>query len=260
MFFAGNRPQVTGVSGGSAPRILIVRLSAIGDVIQSMPLAGALRDRFPKASIVWVASTHAATLLEGHSAIDQVIGVPRHFLRLPSVLRTVVRQLRAFRFDVAIDGQGLAKSAILARLSGAKRRIGFGKPWGRELSRWINSETVDTHSVHAVDRNMELLRPLGIESPRVRFDVPECPTSAHVMQRFLEESRVHSEYALINVGAGWPSKVWPAQRYAAVASYLGTAWNIPLAVGVWRRGNGSGGEVVPRSAGNWGVQRLPHRR
>ena len=73
------------------------------------------------------------------------------------------------RFDLAIEAQGLTKSAVAAWLSGAQRRIGFGGTWGRELSTWLNTELVDADGLHAVDRNLRLLRPLGIESPAVRF-------------------------------------------------------------------------------------------
>jgi ADP-heptose:LPS heptosyltransferase len=136
------------------------------------------------------------------------------------------RHLRSVAFDIAVEGQGLTKAAILAWLSGAKRRIGFGRPWGRELSRWLNSETVDTQSTHVVDRNMELLGPLGIERPRVQFELSECSASAQVADQIISDAGLQGGYSIINVGAGWPSKLWPAQRYAAVARHLKETWNL----------------------------------
>jgi lipopolysaccharide heptosyltransferase I len=213
------------------PRILIVRLSAVGDVIQSMPIACALRERFPEAFLAWAVEARAGQLLEGHEALDQLISLPRGWLKSPGGVWRLRQLLRGLRFDVAIEAQGLTKAAILAWLSGAPRRIGFGFPWGRELSRWLNTETVDTPGPHIVQRNLQLLRPLGIVSPTARFLVPE-----HLKDRQrAAETIAHAgweRFAMINTGAGWPSKLWPADRFAAVAAHLATTWNLPTLV-VW---------------------------
>src|SRR5262245_27684636 len=109
-------------------RFLIVRLSAIGDVIHGLPLANALRARLPGAMIGWLVEGRAGDLLEGHPAIDKLIRVPRKWLKSPTTVWNLRRQLRGGKFDVTIDAQGLAKSAIAAWLSGARRRIGFRTP------------------------------------------------------------------------------------------------------------------------------------
>ncbi len=214
------------------PRILIVRLSAVGDVIQSMPIACALRERFPGAFLAWAVEARAGQLLQGHETLDQVISLPRGWLKSPGGVWQLRRLLRGLRFDVAIEAQGLTKAAILARLSGARRRIGFGRPWGRELSRWFNTETVDTPGPHIVQRNLQLLQPLGIVSPTVRFLVPEHAKIGRGRVEILAHAGLEREFAVINTGAGWPSKLWPADRFAAVAAHLGTAWNVPTLV-VW---------------------------
>ena len=157
----------------TTPRILIVRLSAIGDVIQALPIACALREHFPKAFIAWTVEGRTASLLEGHEAIDEIIALKRGWLKSPRGVWELRQRLHELKFDIALEAQGLTKAAILAWLSGAKRRIGFGKPWGRELSPWMNTETVDTPDMHVVERNLALLRPLGIESPKVEFNLPE---------------------------------------------------------------------------------------
>jgi heptosyltransferase I len=140
------------------------------------------------------------------------------------------KTLRDLRFDVAVEAQGLTKAAILAWLSGARRRIGFGRPWGRELSRWINTETVDTPGPHVVDRNMQLLHPLGIVNPTVRFLVPERIEDRQTAETLIQRAGWEQGFAIINVGAGWPSKLWPADRFAAVAAHLGAAWRLPSLV------------------------------
>ena len=203
--------------------VLLVRLSAIGDVVHTAPLACALKDHWPEARLTWVAERPGGELLIGHRAIDELILLPRRFLRSPGEMVRLVGRLRQIAPQVAIDAQGLTKSALVCRLSGAPRRIGFGHPWGREISRWLNNECVDTRSVHAVPRNLELLRPLGIESPEVRFDLPEAPADRAYAEELIEQyglARRTGGFALITAGAGWESKRWPAERFAAVARHL----------------------------------------
>jgi lipopolysaccharide heptosyltransferase I len=215
-----------------SPRILIVRLSAIGDVIHGMPLACALRERYPEALLAWVVEERAAELLRGHDALDELITLPRGWLKSPRAVWRLRRRLRGMEFDTAIDAQGLTKAAIVAWLSGAKRRIGFGDPWGRELSQWLNTELVDTTAEHAVDRTLQLLLPLGIQSPAVRFRVPEHPADRATAGETIRQGGLDDGFALINPGAGWPSKLWPTDRYAAVAGHLGWAWGLPSLV-IW---------------------------
>lgn len=214
------------------PRVLICRLSAIGDVVQTVPVACALRDRFPEAFIGWAVEGRAATLLEGHPAIDELIVLPRGWLKSPATVWQLRRRLRGLRFDCAIDVQGLSKAAILGWLSGARRRIGFRPPLGRELSPWLNTENVETPAQHVVEQNLQLLAPLGISQPAVRFDLPERPEDGQAAARILGGLGLNGGFALINPGAGWPSKLWPTERFAAVAAHLERRHTLPTLV-VW---------------------------
>ncbi len=214
------------------PRILIVRLSAIGDVLHGLPVLNALRDAMPRARLGWLVEKRASTLLEGHSSLDDLMTLPRGWLKSPRELWRLRRRLRAFGPDVAIDLQGLAKSAIAARLSGARRRIGFGCEKGRELSTWLNNDLVRSTARHIIDCNLELLRPLGIERPAVRFSIPERPADAAWAEELLRREGLEGGYAVLNPGAGWPSKLWPADRYAAVAVWLAQARGLPT-LAVW---------------------------
>jgi lipopolysaccharide heptosyltransferase I len=213
-------------------RILIVRLSAIGDVLHGLPVLNALRDSLPRALIGWVVEGTGAQLLGGHRALDELVVVPRKWLKSPRTVLAMRRRLRELRFDVAIDLQGLTKSAVAAWLSGAPRRIGFDGRDGRELSRWLNNELVDATKTHVVDRNLELLAPLGITNARARFDLEDAPSDARRAEEILRAGGLGDRFALVNPGAGWPSKVWPADRYAGVARHLGTRHAMPTLV-VW---------------------------
>jgi heptosyltransferase I len=213
-------------------RILIVRLSAIGDVIHSMPIACAIRERYPSAFLAWMVEERGAKLLEGHEALDELIVLRRGWLKSPRMVWRLRRRLHAMRLDLAIEAQGLTKAAIGAWLSGAKRRIGFGGVWGRELSPWLNTELVNGDGLHAVERNLRLVTPLGIESPDVRFQIPHSMADDQAADTILCKAGMTGDLALITVGAGWPSKLWPAERFAAVADYLGRCRNLPSLV-VW---------------------------
>ena len=235
---------------GQSPRILIVRLSAIGDVIHAIPLLGALRERFPKAHLSWLVEGHAGCLLEGHRALDELIQVPRRWLKSPRRVAELRRRLRQLAPEVTIDVQGLSKSAIAARLSGAKQRIGFGDEKGRELSRLLNNRFVRATSRHIIDANLELLRPLGIESPTAHFDVPEFENHGQSARRMILEAGISDRFAVINVGAGWPSKLWRPDRYGLVARHLGNNQGLPTMI-VWagREEYNMARQVVVASAG-----------
>ena len=180
-----------------SPRILLVRLSAIGDVIHAMPIACALREHFPNAFLAWAVEQRAGELIEGHSAIDQRIVLPHGWLRSPAGVWRLRKQLKDLAFDTAVNAQGLTKSAAVARLSGAKRRIGMGGRWGREISRWLNNELVDTDGLHAIERGLKLLEPLGIRSPTVRFEPPVAAADQNVAAEIIAGLGLDDGFVLI---------------------------------------------------------------
>jgi heptosyltransferase-1 len=240
------------VTHNDTPRILIVRLSAIGDTVLNMPVLCALRDRFPRATIGWIVKKNWAPLLEGHCDLDHLIEVPGGWLRSPRLIWQTAQRLREIGFDIALDLQGLAKSAIAAWLSGAKRRLGFahGQFEGREFSPWLNTELVRPTAQHVVDRHLELLRPLGIERPSVQFRLPRQEQSDAAVARFIRDRGLGAGFAVINAGAGWPSKLWPAERYGEVARHLGRRRVLPTVVSWAGKAElEMAQEIVLRSAG-----------
>jgi heptosyltransferase-1 len=216
----------------SNPHILIVRLSAIGDTVLSVPVLCALRDKFPQATIGWIVEKTSAPLLRGHADLNHLIEVPKGWLKSPTTVAKTAYKMWRIGFDVSLDLQGLSKSAITAYLSGAKRRIGFRKCEfeGRELSGWINNQLVMPTADHVVDRGLEMLKSLGIDKPAASFRLPEYEESATKMAKFILARGFGGGFVVINTGAGWPSKIWPAERYAAVARHLGRHWNLPSVV------------------------------
>lgn len=209
------------------PRILITRLSAIGDVILTLPIASALRAQFPDAYLAWVVEPLSADLVRYHHAIDDALVVPKKWLKSPRIAQHIRAQLRSRRFEWVLDPQSLTKSALLGWLSGATRRVGFARPQGRELAPWVNTELVPRPSAHVVDAMLSLLHPLGIVEPRVEFAVPGTRESELAGERFLQDAHLGRGFAMVNVGASWKSKRWLPQRFGRVARYLGEQHGLP---------------------------------
>jgi len=213
-------------------RVLLVRLSAVGDCVHAMPVACALREAFGDARIGWVVDDRAAAVVRGHPALSRLHVLPRQG-GLGGLRRTVA-ELRAERYDVAIDLQGLMKSALLARLSGAKRRIGFADD-ARELSWLLTNERVRPpgSARHVVERNLALLAPLGVEAAAVRFGLAVDAGARGRMDAALDEMDLAAgRFALFNPGAGWPTKRWPVTRFAELGARLAREQGLGVLV-VW---------------------------
>lgn len=229
--------------------IVIVKLSAIGDVLHGVPTAVALKRSFPRAKIGWVVEGRAGDVLAGHPAIDHLFRLPRGWMKSLSTIGALRRQLRDFRPDVAVDLQGLLKSAVPTWLSGARVRIGHARGESREQAWRFYTHAVEPTAPHVVDRNLHLLSTVGIPASVPAFDMPRWPVSRLRMQEWVASLRLPRPPVLINPGAGWPSKIWPAERFAAVARELMRRHAAPSVV-VW--GGGSEREAAERIASQAG--------
>lgn len=213
-------------------RILIVRLSAVGDTILSLPVLCALRKEYPNSRIGWVVGSGAADIVRGHDALDDLFVLTKNELKSVKAYWAFLKRIREWQPTTVIDAQGLTKSALIGWYSGATRRIGLVKSEfeGRELSTWLNNTLVSPTSEHVVQRGLALLKPLGIENPEIEYRVPVSPAAnQRVNEQVRELVGPEAElgpFAIINVGAGWVSKIWPAERYAAVAKHLKDRWNL----------------------------------
>lgn len=212
------------------PRILITRLSAIGDCILTLPLACAVRDHFPKSMLAWVVEPLAATLIDRHQAVDEFIVVPKGWIKSPRRVRTLRRRLRDMQFDYVLDPQSLTKSSLLGWLSGASRRIGFATPRGRELAPWLNNERIEVGDAHLVDATLRLLEPLGIERPDVRFNVPVQRELETGVDQYMRDAHLSQGYLVINCAASRAARLWPAERFGRVARFLGEEHDLPSVV------------------------------
>ncbi len=201
-----------------APRsLVIVKLSAIGDVLHGIPTAVALKRAFPNCTIGWIVEGRSADVLAGHPAIDHLFRLPRGWLKSPRQIASLRREVRCFRPDVTLDLQGLLKSGVAALLAGSPVRIGHAPPEARELSWLTSNRRVSAAAAHVVDRNVQLLAPLGITAPEIGFDMPHWPVSRQRVAGWLGPLQQPTAPIVLNPGAGWASKRWPAARFAALA-------------------------------------------
>ncbi|MGH9370992.1 MAG: glycosyltransferase family 9 protein [Vicinamibacterales bacterium] len=196
--------------------ILIVRLGALGDIVHTIPAVAALRRAFPDARIDWVVDARHADVVELVTPVDHIIRLDR-----PTVpaWADLVRRLRPARYDVALDFQGLMKSAVLARASGARRIIGFSIWHLREKTARPFYSEVDSQlqPTHIIQKNLRLLSTVGVKSAAVEFPLARVPSAARDQ---MKRDAAGRPVALINPGAAWPNKRWPVARYGEVGGFL----------------------------------------
>lgn len=209
--------------------ILIVKLSAIGDVIHTLPFLEAIRDRFPGARIDWVLEEECSPIVKGHPALDRVlvsrrkdwqarfIGV-RRAARVGREVKSFIAELRARRYDLVVDLQGLFKSAVLTALARGQRKI--GPSGGRECSRLALGEPavpVDTEG-HAVERYLQVAGALGARTTGWKGGIPVAPEDEAMVDGMIRGLNLKpGRLAAINPMARWDSKLWDEDKFAVLA-------------------------------------------
>ncbi|MCS7041961.1 MAG: glycosyltransferase family 9 protein [Bryobacteraceae bacterium] len=201
-------------------RLLVVRLGAMGDILHAMPGAASLRAG-GGVFISWAVKPQFRELLEGGGVADEILEIRR---KGPRELLAAVRSLRLRRFDAAIDFQGLLQSAILARVSGARRVWGFERHLLREpAAALFYDERVVTEAAHVVDRNLDLALAAGAAARVVQFPLPEGRAEGELPQ---------GAFVLASPFAGWGAKQWPLGHYFELAALLEREAGLPLVFNV----------------------------
>jgi ADP-heptose:LPS heptosyltransferase len=201
--------------------VLLVRLSSIGDVVHALPALAALRRHGHSAG--WLVEPAALPLVWDNPALSYCGRVPPRGAFSWRAARATLRQVRRQRFEIALDLQGLWKSAAWARLAGTRRVLGFAAAHRREpASAWLVKEQVaqPPEAVHVIDKNLALLRPLGVEAPGLReFPLPASEPEKRSVARGLQVLGL-SDYVILNPGGGWANKLWPAESFGLLAERL----------------------------------------
>lgn len=225
-------------TGSGVDRLLIVRLSAMGNVIHTLPAAQALRDAFPQATIGWLIEERWAELLcapgtarrgarsAGRPLADWVHTVSlaawrKSLFTLPTLMQIakVWNDVRAARYPVAIDLQGAIRSALLARFSGAQVIFGSSEPRESPASLWYTRRAI-ARGAHVIEQNLSIAEALA--GRKLRLPAVQLPRDQQAEQEV--DRRVSQagggDFAILNPGAGWGAKRWPAERYGRVALEL----------------------------------------
>jgi heptosyltransferase-1 len=228
----------TEVDSGVIERILIVRLSAMGDIIHTLPAAQALREAFPHAMIGWLVEERWAELLyapgtprRGPRSMQRPLADWVHIvslnkwkkslLAIPTLeqIARVWNDVRSAHYDVAVDLQGAIRSAVLARFSGAQVIYGAADPRESPASLWYSRQVV-TRGTHVVEQNLSIVETVAQQKlalPPVQF--PRDLEAERRIDQQLFAAGV-GPFAILNPGAGWGAKRWPAERYGQVAQSL----------------------------------------
>jgi heptosyltransferase-1 len=197
------------------PKILIVKPSSLGDVVHGLPFLNSIKSYFPEAEIHWVISKGLEGLLEGHPMINRLIIINKDMWKKISrtgetirEVRQLFKELRNENYDLVIDLQGLLRSGIITRVTGAPVRIGFKE--AREGSRFFYTHKVEGgKDIHAVDRYLKIAEFLGCDISNVCFPLP-----------LFSHFSLPDDYAVIVPGARWETKRWPAERFGELVAML----------------------------------------
>jgi heptosyltransferase-1 len=213
-------------------KILIVKLSSIGDIVHTLPSLAALRTAMPDAEISWVAERRSSEVLRDNPLIDRLIEVDTKALRRGLMSgetlrapRQQLRRLRASAFDIAIDFQGLLKSASIARLSGARRVFGYTREGLREpASSLLLSKRISIpKQTHVIYKALHLLNgALGVPIPADprNLQFPIHVSEEHELEASKASEGTRGEYAILNPGGGWPTKLWGPERFGKLADAI----------------------------------------
>jgi lipopolysaccharide heptosyltransferase I len=204
----------------AANRICLIKPSALGDVVQSLPVLRALRRRYPQAYISWLINRTYEPLLAGHPDLNETLPFDRGAGRygpakaLASYVR-VLRELRRRRFDLVIDLQGLLRSGLFTAISGARRRVGLSS--AREGATWFYTDRVavaDFSALHAVDRYWLVAEALGAGGEPIEFPLPIRESERAWVASALRDCP--RPWLAFGVGARWVTKRWPPEHFASL--------------------------------------------
>ena len=211
-------------------RLLVVKTSSIGDVIHALPVVSAIKETAPRLTLGWVVRRRCADVLRGNPNIDHLYVMPDK----PSLgnLRALRSELKAGRYDVALDMQGLFLSGLVTRLSGAPVRVGWDR--NREANILFLTHPIvpgRAQDRHEVDLLYGFAEALGVHTPHLEF-TPQPYLAAEGMEQADKWlSGLPRPWIALNVGASRAYKRWPADRWATVASVLAASGQAIVFVG-----------------------------
>jgi len=240
--------------------ILVVKLSAIGDVIHALPVSYVIKEQYPNAHLTWVVEPTAYAILEDNPYIDELILFEKaKFRSIGGFLHEIGpfrKRLRVRHYDASLDLQGLFKSAAIVWNAGAKLRIGTANM--REGAHLVSRPVRGAHaSGHIVERYLDVARALGCAVREVRFPVAVSARDRMAAETLLAREGVAEgrTFVAFAIGANWPNKRWPVEHFGALADRLYHAHYVPVLVGGGRLLTGVPG--VDSSLSDTGLGEVP---
>lgn len=216
--------------------ILIIKLSAIGDVIHALPVASALKKNNPNTKITWIVEKPAHDLLTNNPYIDEIIIFDKkQYKSLIGLFMNgskLARELQSRKFDLVLDLQGLFKSAAIALLSGGKARFVYCN--ARELSSLISKRVCGPNSEgHVVDRYLDVVRHIGGTVNQPHFEVNYTAEEVQNTKAIAVSAGINlvKPYAVLAPGTNWPNKCWPTTCFAELGDMLFDDGVIPVVIG-----------------------------
>ncbi|MCI4624568.1 MAG: lipopolysaccharide heptosyltransferase I [Candidatus Magnetoovum sp. WYHC-5] len=199
-------------------KILIVKPSSLGDVVHGLCVLKPLQDKFPDSQIHWVIAKGLEDIINDNTIVQHTWVIDKDKWKQLSKLKNTIHEIKSLstalkteRFDVVIDLQGLLRSGIISKITGAPVRIGFAN--AREASTLFYTHKVKTkNDIHAVDRYLQLVQALGCNTENVSFPLPAIPPTP-LTQHFTK-----GQYIVMVPGARWQSKRWPAWNFGRLAA------------------------------------------
>ena len=239
-------------------RILLVRLSSIGDIVHTLPALSAVRRNYPKAHIDWLVESRYAEILTIVSGIDTVVEIDTFGIRkFPWSLEkwgglvSNLQQLRRINYDIILDFQGTLKSAVSARLARGKRRIGYGVAALKESPAalfYSERASLDGGGTHVIEHHLHLLSKLGIYTKKRDFSMTVSEDVYGEVDREIAALGL-SEFVLLNPGGNWNTKRWAPEKFGRLAEAIYKELHIPSLV-LWGPGDqGLASSVVESSEG-----------
>lgn len=251
-------------------KILVIRLSSLGDVLMCIPAVVAIRNTFRNAHISWLVEGSVSQLLSHQDFIDKVIEFPRHnimhaFKKSDPVkgiheIISFVKRLREVDYDMIADFHGIIKSAILLKLSRGERRIGFGEIYAKEKSHLFYREKISAHDkrIHKVDRNMLIAKHLGADGdiPQITLTVPKhCDT--YIDDFFSKEGLTDPVFAVnpFSSKSGF-YKRWSLQRYGDIIRMISDKIGARVLI-LWGPGEKTDAENLLKLSGDTAILSCP---
>ncbi|HYA64596.1 MAG TPA: glycosyltransferase family 9 protein [Candidatus Sulfotelmatobacter sp.] len=209
------------------PRIVVVRLGSLGDIVHTFPAVAGLRESFPASEIVWLTHPRWVELVASSELATEIWPVDSRDL---ASVRQLIAKLRTRHCDVAIDYQGLWKSAFLPFFGGVRKRIGFSSTTIREFGVPIlYTDRVVCKTIHIADQNGELSLRAGAHRPVGRVALRVAESDCARVRSDLQEEGL-TRYVVLSPGGGWRAKCWPAERFGALCQRIRGELGLPCVI------------------------------